>query len=589
MCHAYDGTKLPVFKTKTCTAGTNCGFRVFVMIKNGSLKNKPTVSTEVGTIKIRCNLFPGDYNTKDDFVYLRGNAATVNRNFKAMQFCQTQLLKSPDVLVIAEEVDLTKLDSQGLKTSDNKETINACAAPTATGPSAAIATFFSTFVKGECNGKCAVKSNLGTIAANANVTAILKVRNNAGVWVTYTGANLTSKLLYKNSELISTGVLDNTTGLLKFNAPVLTSEGYTAQIYIKDTLNRYNFLLKDVVIPKGTTGTLSVPVVYMVTGSGVGCLGHANPTACWTALRTKFGNVKLSFKDAYTLATVPVVQVDFKFYRSTFGRTLSQGATLTTGDIEYSNIEYGYYNFKATKTGYITTVGSMELDESNLVLKYYMVPDKGNAVDVRLNIENSVYDVDLMLSIRSKNGSTCTVSPVNKYCAYAQHMSDVGKGGTGVEIIAIKQTTVSYYNAFTARTRVYSGTCSVYNCSQSIRYDDSNIFNGHQNKGVSLASVSSQLPVTKNGEFNWNEVETLKEQAKYDTLLSTTLQNSVENFGTEYQFWSNYCFTGYGSKSMVVTNTYSNVMPTAADCMALYPNGSKHALDTLTSAIAAQG
>ena len=537
------------------------------MIKNGSIKNKPTLSTEVGTVGTRCTLYPGDNNTKDDFVFLIGNAATVSKNFKAMTFCQTQLLKSPDLLVIAQEVDLTKLDSQGLKTSDNKGTIGACAAPTATGPSAAIGGIFSTFVRGDCNGNCAVKSNLGTIAANANVTAILKVRNNAGTWVTYTGGNLTSKLLYKNSELISTGVLDNSTGLLKFNAPVLTTQGYTAQIYIKDTLNRYNFLLKDIVIPKGTTGTLSVPVVYMVTGSGVGCSGDPNPTACWTALKTKFGNVKLSFKDAYTQATISTVQVDFKSYRSSYGKTLSKGATLTTGDIDYSNIEYGYYNFKATKTGYVSTLGSMELDESNLVLNYYMVPDKGNAMDLRLNIENSVYDVDLMLSIRSKNGTTCTVSPVNKYCAYAQHMSDVGNGGTGVEIIAIKQTTVSYYNAFAARTRVYSGTCSVYNCSQSIRYDDSNLFNGHQNKGVSLASVGGKLPVTKNGEFNWNEVETLKEQAKYGTLLSTTLQNSVENYGTGYQFWSSYCFTGYGSKSMVVTNTYSNAMPTAKDCM----------------------
>lgn len=251
----------------------------------------------------------------------------------------------------------------------------------------------------------------------------------------------------------------------------LNTSEYTAQVSITDNLNRYNHLLKDITIPKGATGTLSLPPLKMVTASGTGCKGSSNEATCWSSMTRKIGTVNMIFKDAYTLNTIPHLEVNFRYTRSKYGDSVSKSKTDQNGKISFAGLYYGFYNFDTTLVKYLAHSASFKLDTATLDLEYFVVPDKGNAMSIRLNVEKSNYDVDLMLHIKSKNGSACTVSPVNKYCAYAQYMSDVGKNQSGIESIAIGKTTVSYYMALAVRNdNNVNGTCAANMCQSEIKW-----------------------------------------------------------------------------------------------------------------------
>jgi len=67
-------------------------------------------------------------------------------------------------------------------------------------------------------------------------------------------------------------------------------------------------------------------------------------------------------------------------------------------------------------------------------------------------------DLDFMLDIESDKGGKCTVSPINKYCAYAEHAGDV-TSGSGYEYINIKRLAVAKYLSFVGRSVVSTNTC----------------------------------------------------------------------------------------------------------------------------------
>jgi len=49
------------------------------------------------------------------------------------------------------------------------------------------------------------------------------------------------------------------------------------------------------------------------------------------------------------------------------------------------------------------------------------------------------------LKIRSVSGEECTVDPLNKWCAYAEHVKDIQSGENGFEKIRLNKFTESNY------------------------------------------------------------------------------------------------------------------------------------------------
>jgi len=58
---------------------------------------------------------------------------------------------------------------------------------------------------------------------------------------------------------------------------------------------------------------------------------------------------------------------------------------------------------------------------------------------------DSAADLDYKLYAQNPAGLECEASPLNKYCAYAQHIRDTTPNAPGSEIINIKDLAVAKY------------------------------------------------------------------------------------------------------------------------------------------------
>jgi hypothetical protein len=91
--------------------------------------------------------------------------------------------------------------------------------------------------------------------------------------------------------------------------------------------------------------------------------------------------------------------------------------------------------------------------------------DSTEVLKLALLVANDKIDLDYNLivsgiSIDGKNNlKTCTVSPVNKYCAYAKHMRDITQGESGYEVISLKELVVANYLSYVSPAPNYDGKC----------------------------------------------------------------------------------------------------------------------------------
>lgn len=310
-------------------------------------------------------------------------------------------------------------------------------------------------------------------------------------------------------------------------------------------------------------------------------------------MKKKIGTVNMTFKDAYTLNIIPHLNVDFRYTRSKYGNRVSNAQTDSNGKLSFTGLYYGYYNFNTSLANYLAHSASFKLDSETLNLDYFVVPDKKEAMIIRLNVEKSSYDVDLMLHIKSKNGNQCTVSPVNKYCAYAQYKSDIGKNQNGIESIALKKTTVSYYMVVAVRNDnnagVSGGNCPATMCqSTSINWftDLSTFTPMHNNRILRAAREEMKTKLTKKEiepveDFDWKSVTIPQDSVD----LTGVKQTGAGNFMSNYKYWALYCFTGFGAKSVHYVNKYSNTLPVVTTCEPFYPDSNEYSLKNLETAV----
>ena len=166
-------------------------------------------------------------------------------------------------------------------------------------------------------------------------------------------------------------------------------------------------------------------------------------------------------------------------------------------------------------------------------------------------LEETVYnsgneDQDFALKIRSLKNKECIVDPLNKWCAYAQHVKDVEKNQGGYEKIKIEKFTVSHYLAYLKKSPSYSGTCAAGDFS-NMKY--------YPNNKATMRSLS----------FNWESVRKLATE-DYQTL---------------------YCFTGWGLNSTKMYRISGQGEPDMNGCSELYPDTSSFNLNKLKNVLSA--
>ena len=561
-CIEWDPTLLPVFNSKNCNTNT-CGFRVHIQARYATLVSSTNVTGQTGDPAFRCKIFPNNNNSYDYFVTLIGDAKTVTSDFKGMKFCGNTVGKNMTVLIKAEEKDLASLSGVGVASNDN---LTACPASKEDGNRTSNPQDYSMFTDGNCEGDCNVISNLTTSSGWVTTTTVLQAKDTTGKWVQQNGdgSNLVAKLLYNNKQLLANGTYDHNTGLLSFNTPVQSTGEYTAQVSIIDNNGRYKNVLKDITVPSSATGTLSQPIIKLVTGDGKGCIGSIDEATCWDSSTTIRGSISVTVLDAYTDKAIQNALIKCKLYRSKLGSEIMSSTTNAEGKVTFENLPYGYYNFEILNSGYLELNPSMSFDEPHEEMVYRAMPMKNDAMDIRLDIDNSPSDMDLNLAIQNENGDQCIVTALDRHCAYSKYMKDVVQNESGVEIISIDQLTVSYYLAFVVKNDPYIGTCrqlkDIY--KESVRYN-------------------RRLSMKEGGGFDWKKVVDLADVS--DVTDSKTV--NANDYNSNYKYWEMFCFTGYGNPSIKYKNVYSDSIPTAGNCSGFYPDVNKYSLKNLNADI----
>ena len=78
---------------------------------------------------------------------------------------------------------------------------------------------------------------------------------------------------------------------------------------------------------------------------------------------------------------------------------------------------------------------------------------------------------------------------------------------------------------------------------------------------------------------------TLEDESSSPPSSSADSANAHAQAGKANQYWTAYCFTGFGQQSVKSINLMSKDQPSISDCKKLYPDTDQHSLANLRKRI----
>lgn len=163
-----------------------------------------------------------------------------------------------------------------------------------------------------------------------------------------------------------------------------------------------------------------------------------------SSMEVKEGVISLEITDYNDGVAVEGLTVELVKTNSITGEVFTKTKTTNSGKATFT-APYGPYNayikediFKVSST--VIDLQAPTFEKAIEMNKLHNDFDMRVALEVedKYNVEN----LDYQLLIKSAQNTTCKVSSVNKYCAYAQHSNDIQKGHNK-EFINIKRLSVS--------------------------------------------------------------------------------------------------------------------------------------------------
>lgn len=537
----YNKAKIPTLQCNEATE--TCTFRVAILANKATILNKPTNGKVSGTQMSRYIFYPDCKSADADYLFLRGSADDINAAIQLLEYKPTGFEKST-IYYQFERVDKNKIDVQGLLPGESTSTYQN---PTANGVCPAPAGF-TPYAGTPCNsGSCKFSTELNAFSKTVPVVGAIKVLNNDGSGTSqFPDKNdLEVKVLRNGADVDGTNVIIGNDCVVGFHAPVNDLGDYTLQVLIRDKKGRYLPNTVDLSVPSSPPPQLSIGYNVLILPGGSGCGGLSADMAerCYSENKLqRFGDLTLHVIDADTDQPVEGALVKLFHLHTTKGTQFGQDDTNSQGNAHFDHVKYDYMNAQIEKEGYYPHYDKIFLNIKNLTQTTYLFKHDTNKANLRMNSNNPNVETDVMLDIKSKTGKTCTVSPANKYCAYAVHKKDVNKGQVGYESIVVEKFTVSKYLFYTMRDETeYNANCPAAQTST---------LNYH------AATVE---------EFSWDE---MKKRAKHMATIP--------------KYWAVKCFTGFGAVSDKYVGKSSDTKPNISElCDPLYPAGSDYGLERL--------
>ena len=443
--------------------GDNAGFRIAILAKNSSINTTDKSGAVDGSLRTRNVFYAGQLNSNDAYVLFKGTESQVNQYLANTKLCPIDLTQKEEVYVDTQQLDLSLLNSQGLR---NSESTSGYAAPTPTGTSATISGHVDwvSGLKGTSRSKFSFNANLVT----AKIIGRLQTKTTAGVLVDYTAPYITIQCYDRGNNALAV----SRSGAV-FQAPVRIFPGanYSARCNFTDTsvANSGNSVLNTqylyneigVNVPgKSVSKEVNFGNILLLTRSGQYC--ENNTGNCWTDQKFKSGPLNVSVVNGITGLPLSGVAVKLQKYYYPQGDTVSSAAT-KNGSAKYDNIFYGAYTIYASAPNMKSTSHWVAHQSADTKVTIVMLPAETTS-DYTVMYQSgqgvtSAYDLNL--EVKNFSGTkTCTASPTSKYCAYARYLDEPTRVSKYAQVIDVKRFAVATYMAYISPATITPATCS---------------------------------------------------------------------------------------------------------------------------------
>jgi len=251
-----------------------------------------------------------------------------------------------------------------------------------------------------------------------------------------------------------------TNGIFKGTVTIFKGANYKVKCRIVDTSSPSKFQYNEIgiIVPGDTQGSeVSAGIYLLTTKTGNFCSNGDN--ACWQAMKNTYGSVKVLANDV--LDEMILSNIDVKLTKYWWPQTRQYALNnVSQGEANFKNVRYGCYTATINDKAYRRSSQRFCLQSSSITIDLNLIPVTTNSDYVlQMRVSDKNADMDFNLEVLSKDKTTsCTVSPLNKYCAYARHVKDQVKG-SGKEIIELQNFSVSWYMAYISPSPNYQGTC----------------------------------------------------------------------------------------------------------------------------------
>lgn len=454
-CYDFDTSSMinPQFSDKDPICTTDCVERVALF----SFDSTFTLPSDLSGANIGSNarnfFFPGCTEANSNFVFLFGTNEQLKTVLNKVKICTKAVGKNSVVLFRHDQQKQSAIAASGLNaTEEASVSTGLCGAG-----------FTQTQGQATCLGSCKFAFTHATAFALKTMKGSLFYINagqikkdiHADVKVEATSNN---EKVGTVTELISEGIF------IIRGVPRYPNSSYILTLTFSDPKNVFITKKVDVLVDRdmGSNEELSAGSHRLLTTDG----GYCAPdnTTCISNRKSLNGTVGFTIRDASdpestepaTGTTVTITQ-----QQAAGGSVVATLTTDESGNVKSGPLAYGSYTATYTKGGFVPASTRLDLQEPNLNAVPVMLSPLTDSYDMRVVAEMNEpsADFDLVLGIRSDKGKDCIVSPINKYCPYAAHLSDI-KQGVGQEVIGIKQLAVANYISMITPSPAYSATCS---------------------------------------------------------------------------------------------------------------------------------
>lgn len=564
MCSAYNfETMASVGHKPKCSSGGKCGYRVFVLAESSEIVS--VLADVKGDPRMRFVKYSQALNSLDGFVFFRGDAATVNQTLANMRFCQRRYNKQNGVFVIIEPVNLNELTESGQFPIEDPVTVQLEEVAPNGFPSG-----FSSGVNKTCIGNETCNFHFLLDANNKKQTVVGQffAKKQEGSFTKITREikeslrveffhGLTSYITFNSSQIADSGYFS-------VKVPASVNTPYELTMVVTDDKNRLVSMRRGLLVSSNDGGQVVAGNLPLIHPSGKGCADALDFDRCADdQLNSQKGKITVmvySADDNRPMQGIKLKVTSQQTYKEPVEHMERVAESSKNGAVVFDRLDLGYYTVRSLTDKFKKSIEFFTLDEKEVTISLYLVPEVPSAMNINLRIENlKNADTDLRVKIVNHNDRECIVSSFSKYCAFALYLFDVGRGSSGMESIRIHNLTVSHY-------MVYTHTA----------------FNLDQGKCDHLEVANSHFMETKS--LNWHQIENHSSHQ-----LGVSEGNSASQGGkvdTSKPFWIGYCFTGFGEQSLKTVNQLSVSEPSASRCTDLYPDKDEHSLSKLRSALA---